>query len=389
MAGIAQPANQTMRHPYLTKPLALCLILFLGQALADSPPAFQLKANSYILVDFASGNVLAEFQADKRMEPASLTKIMTAYVVFHKLKEGRLQMADKIAISDRAYRMGGSRMFVEQNSQVGVEDLLRGMIIQSGNDASVALAEQVAGSEESFAQLMNEQAKRLGMNGSHFTNATGMPDADHYTTARDMSMVTAALIREFPDYYRFYSERSFLYNKIKQFNRNKLLWEDDSVDGVKTGHTEAAGYCLVSSAKRGDTRMISVLLGAEKPNIRVVESKKLLDFGFNNFETQKLYGANQAVSKNRAWLGNKSELEIGFLEDLYLSLPRGSFSRLKSQPKIEEPLRAPIAKGQTVGELQLELDGKPWKTMPLVALQEIGEGGFFSRLIDRIRLWFH
>ena len=376
-----------MRQLSIAKLIALCLLLFMGQTEAESPPVPILKAAGYILVDFASGNVIAESEADKRLEPASLTKIMTAYVVFQKLKEDRLKMTDLAVISDRAYRMQGSRMFVELGKQVGIEDLLRGMIIQSGNDASVALAEQVAGSEEAFAHLMNEQAKRLGMSHTHFTNATGMPDADHYTTARDISKVTAALIRDYPEHYSFYSERSFFYNKIKQFNRNRLLWLDESVDGVKTGYTEAAGYCLVSSAKREGSRLISVVLGTESKKARATESKKLLDYGFNFFETHKLYSAGQTLTKSRVWMGDKAGIDIGTLGDLYITIPRGNYSKLKPQLKINETLIAPISKGQSLGELHLMLEGKLLKTLPVVAMEDIEEGGFFSRLIDRLMLW--
>ncbi|MBF0256298.1 MAG: D-alanyl-D-alanine carboxypeptidase [Gammaproteobacteria bacterium] len=368
--------------------LPLLSLLLANAALAASaPPAPQIKANGYILMDFASGNVLAELDADKRLEPASLTKIMTAYVVFRELAQGRLALTDQVRVSDTAYRMTGSRMFIEVNKDVSVEDLLRGMIIQSGNDASVALAERVAGSEQVFADLMNQQAKRLGMTGTHFTNCSGLPDVDHYTTARDIAILTSALIREFPDYYKFYSERSFTYNGIKQHNRNKLLWKDDTVDGVKTGYTEAAGYCLVSSAKRGDSRLISVLLGAASPDIRINESHALLTYGFNFFETHRLYQANQALAQAQVRFGDRDLLPLGLSEDLWVSIPRGSYPKLKPELQLAGALEAPIAKGQTLAEINLMLDGKLLRKIPVIALEEVAEGGVFSRMIDTFKVW--
>ncbi|MEO5343130.1 MAG: D-alanyl-D-alanine carboxypeptidase [Gammaproteobacteria bacterium SHHR-1] len=368
--------------------LLLLLPLLFGSALVAAPAAPQIKAEGYILVDFASGNVLAELEADKRLEPASLTKIMTAYVVFRELQQGRLALTDKVRVSEKAYRMTGSRMFIEINSEVSVEDLLRGMIIQSGNDASVALAERVAGSEEIFAQMMNQQAQRLGMSQTHFTNSTGLPGPEHYTSARDIAKVTAALIREFPDFYRLYSERSFTYNKIKQFNRNKLLAKDDSVDGVKTGYTEAAGYCLVASAKRGDSRLISVLLGAPSPETRISESHALLTYGFNFFETHRIYQAGQTLARPRVWLGDKPALAVGIGEDLWVTIPRGSYDQLRPELKLPDRLQAPIPQGQPLGKLHLSLGEQTLRILPVLALEAVAEGGLFSRLIDKAKLWW-
>ncbi len=375
-----------MIQPKLALLPILLLLTLMSSPQAATPPAPQIKANGYILQDFTSGNVLAELNADKRLEPASLTKIMTAYVVFGEIQQGRLALTDLVRISEKAYRMTGSRMFIEINSDVSVEDLLRGMIIQSGNDASVALAERVAGSEQIFAELMNQQARKLGMSATHFTNATGLPDPEHYSSPRDIAKVTRALIQEFPEFYRYYSERSFTYNKIKQRNRNRLLWKDDSVDGVKTGYTEAAGYCLVTSAKRDQTRLVSVLLGAPTPEARVNESHALLTYGFNFFETHRLYQAGQALAQPRVWLGDKPTLALGIAEDLWVTIPRGSYKQLKPELKLPERLQAPIARGQPLGDLRLMLEGRELRKIPVLALDDVAEGGFFSRMVDKAKL---
>lgn len=373
-------------YPGLHLIIGMTWLLIAGLANAASPP--EIKARGYLLMDAATGQVLAETAADERLEPASLTKIMTAYVVFGELAKGSVRMDERLSVSETAFRQPGSRMFIDRKVPVSIEELLHGMIIQSGNDASTALAERIAGSETGFAELMNREAKRLGMANSHFMNATGLPSPEHYATARDLAILTRALIHDFPALYPIYSQRSYEYNKIKQPNRNGLLGKDASVDGVKTGHTDAAGYCLVSSAKRGDTRLISVLLGAKSPKVREAESLALLNYGFQFFETQKLESAGKALAEVQVWFGKASRLGLGLGQDLTLTLPKGS-PRPELKQSIPDPIRAPIAKGQPLGELLVLSGEQVLARVPLLALDEIPEGGFFSRLIDRIRLWFH
>ena len=364
----------------------LFLLLTPLQAAIEVPPP-KVKAAGHILVDYHSGNVLAENNADKRLEPASLTKIMTAYVLFHELKEQTIKLEDMVTISEHAWRMPGSRTFVEVGKQIPLKVLLMGMIIQSGNDASVALAEHVAGTEENFANVMNTHAKRLGLTGSHYVNATGLPHADHYTTARDLATLTAATVRDFPDYYEWYAVKSFEYNKIKQYNRNKLLWRDSTVDGVKTGYTEAAGYCLVASAKKNDARMISVVLGTTSTKVRAKESQALLTYGFHFFETRKLYAAGQPLSKIRVWKGDKPSVEVGPSEDLFVTVPRRQFDKVKPEMHLMERIEAPISKGQKVGDVKIMLKDKVIKTTPIVAFDDVAEGGFFSKMKDGMLLW--
>ncbi len=351
-----------------------------------APPA--VAAQSYLLMDYHSGTLLAEHQADKRLPPASLTKIMTADVVFREIAAGHLSLEDQVLVSEKAWRTGGSKMFIEVGTRVSVEDLLKGMIIQSGNDASVALAEYVAGSEETFAGLMNAQAQRLGMKNSHFVNATGLPHEDHYTTARDLALVTAATIREFPEYYAWYSQKSFTYNGIKQSNRNRLLWRDSSVDGVKTGHTKAAGYCLVASAKRGNMRLISVVLGTNSEEARAQASLALLNYGFRFFESHRLYPKDKAVARLRVWMGEKAELPVGPAKDVYVTIPRHSYDQLSAHIEKQGKLRAPIEKGQQVGELVLSLNDKVLSRMPVIALESVAEGSWWQKAKDSLLQWF-
>lgn len=377
------------------KQLFLSVLLMFSTGLATATPAPSLAPNApavaakgYILQDFHSGHVLAEKNADERLEPASLTKLMTAYAVFHDLRSGKLQLSDTVRISRKAWRTPGSRMFVEVDTEVPVEDLLKGMIIQSGNDASVALAEHIAGSEETFALMMNEYARDLGMLSTHFVNATGLPDAEHYSTARDLALLTRALIREFPEYYRWYSEKSYTWNKIQQYNRNRLLWSDDSVDGVKTGHTDAAGYCLVSSAQRGDMRLISVIMGTRSEEARAQESLKLLNYGYRFFETRLLYSAAQPIKTMRVWKGKENAVPLGVAEELYVTLPRGQYDKLQASLTVERFIEAPAQKGQRYGTVNLRMGEQTIAERPLVALQEVPEGNLWRKVVDGLMLMF-
>jgi D-alanyl-D-alanine carboxypeptidase (penicillin-binding protein 5/6) len=353
-------------------------------AQAETPPAPELGAEGYLLVDYDSGAVLAAANADARLEPASLTKIMTAYVVFSELAAGNIALDDQVLVSEKAWRTGGSKMFIEVGNLVAVEDLLKGMIIQSGNDASVALAEHVAGSEDSFAGLMNQHAERLGMGQSHFTNATGLPDPKHFTTPSDIARVTAAMIRDFPDYYRWYSEPEFTWHGINQFNRNKLLGKGLGVDGVKTGHTQAAGYCLVSSAKRDGQRLISVVMGTESDSARVADSLALLNYGFRFFETHRLYPGGEPLELLRVWSGDPPTVAVGPAADVAVTIPRGSFDQLSAQLEPITELSAPIAAGQEVGEIALILDGKEIKRQSAIALGAVGRGGLLRQAADSV-----
>jgi len=369
--------------------LALLLLWsFSVSAARPIPAAPKIAASGYLLIDFDSGKSLAEKNADQPLEPASLTKIMTAYVVFREIAEGNIQLTEEVLISEKAWRMEGSRMFIEVGKRVKVETLLRGLIIQSGNDASVALAEHIAGSESTFAQLMNNHARRLNMTNTNFINSTGLPHKDHYTTARDIALVAAAAIREFPDFYKWYGEKSFLYNGIKQHNRNKLLWRDKSVDGMKTGHTKAAGYCLVASAKRENMRLISVVLGTRSEDARAQESQSLLNYGFRFFKTHKLYSADEPLSHARVWKGAKKTLALGLAKDLYITIPRHSYKNLDAEMVLEPKLLAPISKGSALGHVNIMLEGESVAQVPLIALEEIAEGNLFQQFKDHLFLWF-
>jgi D-alanyl-D-alanine carboxypeptidase (penicillin-binding protein 5/6) len=357
-----------------------------AQAPLPSPPT--IGGSGHLLIDHHSGRVLAESNADTRLEPASLTKIMTAHVVFSELQKGNIRLEDQVTVSNKAWKTPGSRMFIEVNKQVSVEDLLKGMIIQSGNDASVALAEHIAGSEETFSDLMNTHAKRLGMTASHFRNATGLPDEDHYTTPRDIAKVTSASIREFPDYYAWYKIKEFTFNDIRQHNRNQLLWRDDSVDGVKTGHTEAAGYCLVASAEREGMRLVSVVMGTQSVNARTAETQKLLNYGFRFFESHKLYDKGQAVSRLRIWKGEQSEIPVGPAMEVYATIPRNQYEQLSSQMEIDPQIMAPVSQGQKLGRVLVKLNDRQISEVPLVALEGVAEGGIWPQVRDKVLLWF-
>jgi len=353
------------------------------------PAAPQLGAKSYLLVDFNSNRILVENNADMRVEPASITKLMTAYVVFAELDQGNITLEETVAISEKAWRTGGSRMFIEPNMQVSVEDLIRGMVIQSGNDASVALAEHVAGSEEAFASLMNHYAELLEMTATHFVNSTGLPDPDHYTTARDIAILSAATVRDFPDYYPWYSEKEFTFNKIRQHNRNTLLWRDPAIDGLKTGHTEAAGYCLAASAKRDGMRLVSTVMGSASESSRASESQTLLNYGFRFFETVQLYEAGKELTGARVWKGLSEEVALGLGEPLFVTIPRGRYDDLEAQIQMEPQLSAPLEAGQHVGTIRVQLGDETVAERNLVTLSAVEEAGFFGSMWDGLRLWMN
>ena len=367
--------------------LALFCLSVLAQA-QTLPQAPTIAAKSWLLLDYSTGQALASYNPDDRVEPASLTKLMTAYVVLAALKEGKLAPTQAVPVSERAWKTPGSRMFIEPKKPVTVDELLRGMIVQSGNDACIALAEAVAGSEEAFAQMMNREAQRLGLKSTRFANATGLSDPQHYSTARDLGALAAALIRDFPEHYPLYALREYTYNRITQANRNRLLWLDPAVDGVKTGHTENAGYCLVASAKRGPRRLLSVVMGAASDGMRTQESQKLLNFGFQFFDAVKLYGKDQEVSRLRVWKGAQNIVRAGFLEDFTLSLPKGMAENLKASLVSQQPLMAPVLKGQRIATLKLSLDDKPYGEYPVVALESVPVAGMIGRAWDAMRLWF-
>jgi D-alanyl-D-alanine carboxypeptidase (penicillin-binding protein 5/6) len=359
----------------------------MASAAAPIPAPPTIAGTGHLLIDFDSGHILAENNADQRLEPASLTKIMTAYAIFRELKEGHIKLDEEVVISKKAWRAPGSRMFIEVGKKIPLELLLKGMIIQSGNDASIALAEHVAGNEETFAELMNNHARRLGMNNTNFKNATGLPHEEHYTTPRDIAVVTAATIREFPEYYAWYAEKSMLFNEIKQHNRNRLLWRDKSVDGVKTGHTEAAGYCLVASAKRDGMRLISVVMGTKGEEPRAKASQTLLNYGFRFFETHRLYGAGDTLTTTRLWQGAKEELTLGITQDLYITIPRHQYKKLEANMNIKPQIIAPVQKGQDMGTVNVSLHGEEIVELPLVSLESVDSGSIWHNLVDGALLW--
>jgi D-alanyl-D-alanine carboxypeptidase (penicillin-binding protein 5/6) len=352
-----------------------------------APP--QIGANSYLLVDFNSDRILVEHNADLRVEPASITKLMTAYVVFSELDQGNITLEETVTISEKAWRTGGSRMFIEPNMQVTVEDLIRGMVIQSGNDASVALAERAAGSEEAFASLMNHYAELLGMANTNFKNSTGLPDPEHYTTARDIAILSAATIRDFPDYYPWYSEKEFTFNNIRQHNRNTLLWRDPAIDGLKTGHTEAAGYCLASSAKRDGMRLVSAVMGSSSESSRASETQTLLNYGFRFFETVQLYEAGQELAPARVWKGMVEEVMVGLTDPVFVTIPRGRYDDLEAQVQIEPQLSAPLEAGTVVGTINVQLGEELVASRQLVTMSTVEEAGFFGSTWDSLKLWMN
>jgi len=379
---------RTTRTNLLSLLAFILLTLSLLPAIAAPVPAPpSVAATGHLLIDFDSGYVLAENNAEQRLEPASLTKIMTAYVVMKEIEAGQVTLQDQVLVSKKAWRTPGSRMFIEVGKRVSLEDLLKGMIIQSGNDASVALAEHIAGSEETFANLMNDHARRLGMVNTHFVNSTGLPADEHYTTPRDIAQVARATIREFPELYTWYATKEFTFNNIKQHNRNKLLWRDDAVDGVKTGHTEAAGYCLVASAQKDGMRLISVVMGTKSEDARARESQSLLNYGFRFYETHRLYGAGEKLTSTRVWKGSQEQLRLGLTRDLYITIPRGQYQNLNAGMQIEPQIIAPVSPGQPLGKLNISLDGESVVEENLVALDPIDEGGLVQTIKDTVLLW--
>jgi D-alanyl-D-alanine carboxypeptidase (penicillin-binding protein 5/6) len=350
------------------------------------PPAIAAKA--YVLVDVLSGQTLVAQNADEPREPASLTKLMTAYLTFGALRDKQIVPSQMVTVSEHAWRAEGSRMFIEPRKAVSVDELLRGEIVQSGNDAAIALAETVAGSEGAFVERMNREAARLGMKNTHFANATGLSAPQQASTAADLARIAAAIIRDFPEYYPLYSIKEYRYNNISQSNRNRLLWTDPYVDGMKTGFTDAAGYCLVASAKRGPRRLLSVVLGAGSDAARAIESQKLLNYGFQFYDTVQLYQNGQAVNSVRVWKGAESTVQAGFMADEYVTLPKGQAPKLKLSMETVEPLIAPVAQGQRIGVVKVSLDNAPIGEFPLVALSEVPPASFFGRMWDTMRLWF-
>jgi D-alanyl-D-alanine carboxypeptidase (penicillin-binding protein 5/6) len=376
--------------------ISLILISFLlsfvsATATAQGMPMPQppiIGAKSYLLIDGSTGAELASLKPDERLAPASLTKMMTAYAVFRALDEGQIALDDQVTVSEKAWRTQGSRMFIEVGSKVSVEELLLGMIVQSGNDASVALAEHTAGTESVFAQVMNQYAAQIGMTASNFRNSTGLPEDDHYSSARDIAKLARAIINQFPQYYAWYSVKSYKYNEIEQQNRNSLLWRDESVDGMKTGHTDDAGYCLVSAAKRDGMRIISVVLGTASAKARTDGSQALLNFGFRFFETRLLYRAGEAVAQARIWKAEKELTPLGLPDDLYVTIPRGSFDDVESVLNMPATLVGPVAQGQPLAELLVSLNGAELINTPLRALEPNPDGSFWQRTRDGVKLWF-
>jgi len=392
MNSIELPAIRVDR-PVMT--MAQALVVLALVALASIPSVAQtpvpavpsIGASSFILLDFHSDSVIAGEDPDKRVEPASITKLMTSYVAFSEIARGNLALDDEVLISENAWRTPGSRMFIEVGNRVPVEALLKGIIIQSGNDASVAIAEHLAGTETVFASMMNEQAGALGMTNTRYVNATGLPDPGQYTTARDSAILARALIRDFPEFYGWYSEREFTFADIRQHNRNRLLWRDPSVDGLKTGHTSSAGYCLVTSASRDGMRLISVVMGTDSEEARASASQALLNYGFRFFETYQLYDGGEELKQETVWKGRSDEVGLGLEGELFVTIPRGRYDALEATVELNDRLLAPLAAGQVVGELVIDLDGEAVVRRPLVTLEPVERAGFFGRTGDSVRLW--
>jgi D-alanyl-D-alanine carboxypeptidase (penicillin-binding protein 5/6) len=386
------PASTTVRNsnPNLPTPKPNTPIVALSKPTPIIVPnAPVIDANGFILIDANTGKVLASEDPDQRMQPASLTKLMTLYLIFAALHENRIHLTDHVTISENAWHMSGSRMFAQVGTTPTVEELIRGIIVQSGNDACVAMSEYIAGSEDSFVSLMNQQAALLHMNNTHYTDSTGMPHPDHYSTPRDLSTLARALISNFPEYYHYFGEKEFVYNNIKQPNRNRLLWRDPTVDGLKTGHTSTAGYCLVASAHRNGTRLISVVLGAPSDQSRTSDSAALLTYGFNYFESHKIYAANTQITQARVWYGKEDQIPVGLTNDLYVTVIPGQFPKIQVNTIINEPLKAPINKGEIVGNVDISLNGKIIESSPLIALSDNLKANIFVRMFDHMSYLFH
>lgn len=354
---------------------------------APTPP--NIDSKGFILIDANSGKVLAEKNADERLAPASLTKLMTMYVISKAIKNNNIHLDDKVRVSTKAWQTGGSRMFIKVNDDVPVQELLKGIIVASGNDASVAMAEHIAGSEDTFANLMNDQAKLIGMKNSHFVDSNGLPNPDHYSTARDLALLSQAIIKNFPEDYKLYSEKWLVYNGIRQPNRNRLLWRYELADGLKTGHTADAGFCLVSSAVKNGMRLISVIMGSRSDLARTEDSIRLLNYGFRFFETHKLYGADKPLAQARVWKGQKKETPVGITEDFYVTLPIGQFKNIQSVFDLNSPIKAPVVKGQAEGNLNVVLNSQVVASKPLIAMDNNPKGGIWSSLTDTISYTFH
>ncbi|MEO7325036.1 MAG: D-alanyl-D-alanine carboxypeptidase family protein [Dokdonella sp.] len=396
-APAATPAPAAAINPNLPTPQAVAKPALPptpgtpGSGPVPPPPA--IEAKSWVLMDYSNGQILASSNPDERVAPASITKVMTSYVVSAELAHGKIHLDDQVLISERAWRSGGagtdgSTSFLQLNSKVTLKDLLYGMIIQSGNDAAMALAEHVAGSEETFAQLMNQYAAQIGMTGTNYVDASGLPNANHYTTAHDVALLSRALIHDYPEEYKIYSIKEFEWNGIKQHNRNTLLWRDESVDGIKTGHTAEAGFCLATSAKRGDQRLIAVVMGAPSEKQRADDNQELLNYGFRFFETKKLYEAGKPLATPELWKGAIPNLPLGVTDDVLVTFPRGRYGDLKASLDLPSRLVAPLAKGKAIGTLKVKLDDKTLLERPLIALEEGAEGGFFKRFSDGVWMWF-
>jgi D-alanyl-D-alanine carboxypeptidase (penicillin-binding protein 5/6) len=375
-----------MRSLLFLLSIALFHAAIAAPRMIPAPP--QLATEGHILLDAATGTVIVEENAEMRLPPASLTKIMTSYIIASEVEQGRISLEDLVPISVKAWKMEGSRMFIREGTQVKVSDLIRGIVIQSGNDASVAMAEFIAGDEQAFADIMNQVAQKLGMTRTHFKNATGLPDEDHYTTAKDLSLLARALIRDYPAHYKIYKEKYFSYNDIRQANRNSLLWRDDAIDGMKTGHTDAAGCCLVASAEKAGMRLVSVVMGATSERARSTESQKLINYGFRYFESVKLYDGFESLRRVKVWGGLHESLDVGIEAPAQLTIPSGARAALSAEVTLDPVIKAPVSQGQTLGLLRISLEGETLLERPVVALNAVDEAGFVSSLIDEASLFF-
>ena len=358
-----------------------------GLAQSMVPKAPKLNLDSYILIEASTNTVIAEFNSDDQISPASMTKVMSGYVVADQIASGAISLDDKVLISEKAWKTGGSKMFIEAGKRISVRDLLSGIVIQSGNDATVALAEYVAGSEEGFVDFMNAYASELGLSNTLFQNAVGWTDPNHFSSVNDLAQLTKALIANFPDHYATYKEKEFTFSGIRQLNRNKLLWRDDSVDGVKTGHTESAGYCLISSAKRNDMRLIAVVAGSPSENERLISSQRLLEYGFRFFATQKLISKDSEITTAKVWGGKMDEVALGTKEDILLTLPRSDFKNIKANYNFKNNIQAPISNGDVIGDIEFISDDRVVLSAPLVAIESVEAKGFFGRIWARIVFW--